>query len=420
MQSMSDKKPIQIKIDKSVFNDSFYPYLFDYSNRFEVYRGGAGSGKSHFVSQKLIIKAMNDPGRRIMICRRTSATIIQTVWEMFLQNLRFFQLLDHCYINKTNRIIELPNGSQLIFMGLDDEYKLLSLTDIADVFVEEVFEVPKAIVDQLNLRLRGSKKNKQIYLAFNPISKAHWLYDFCEGETKPSSMLYHLSTYKDNKFLDDEYIQQIEEQQRTNPHNYRIYALNQWGVASEAIVFPNHRTEDFDINEMLKNKELEVKIGMDLGFVDASTCAVTLWDKQNKKIYIISEYYEERATLDEVFSGVKALGVGKLPIYVDSAEPRSIQYFQSLGLNAKPSKKSNGSNELYIQFLQNHEIIIHSSCVHAQEDFDNFCYAKNKMSGELEEGKYTHEYSHLIDAVKYAYSDVYRNKKLKSFDWKLL
>ena len=41
MQSMSDKKPIQIKIDKSVFNDSFYPYLFDYSNRFEVYRGGA-------------------------------------------------------------------------------------------------------------------------------------------------------------------------------------------------------------------------------------------------------------------------------------------------------------------------------------------------------------------------------------------
>ena len=42
---MSDN-PIQIKIDKSVFNEKFFPYLFDYSHRFEVYRGGSGSGKS--------------------------------------------------------------------------------------------------------------------------------------------------------------------------------------------------------------------------------------------------------------------------------------------------------------------------------------------------------------------------------------
>lgn len=39
----------QIKISKDVFNDSFYPLLFDYSHRFEVYRGGSGSGKSHFI-----------------------------------------------------------------------------------------------------------------------------------------------------------------------------------------------------------------------------------------------------------------------------------------------------------------------------------------------------------------------------------
>jgi phage terminase large subunit len=39
-------EPIQIKLDKSIFNEAFYPYLFDYSNRWEVYRGSAGSGKS--------------------------------------------------------------------------------------------------------------------------------------------------------------------------------------------------------------------------------------------------------------------------------------------------------------------------------------------------------------------------------------
>lgn len=39
-------EPLQIKIDKSVFNEAFYPYLFNYDSRWEVYKGSAGSGKS--------------------------------------------------------------------------------------------------------------------------------------------------------------------------------------------------------------------------------------------------------------------------------------------------------------------------------------------------------------------------------------
>ena len=62
-------------------------------------------------------------------------------------------------------IITLPNGSEIIFLGLDDETKLLSISGITCVFVEEVFEVPKDIVEQLNLRLRGGTKNKQILMA---------------------------------------------------------------------------------------------------------------------------------------------------------------------------------------------------------------------------------------------------------------
>ena len=70
---------------------------------------------------------MNEPGRRALICRRYSSTIRETVWQSFLQNRSFFKLIDYCDINKTERVIKLPNGSQLIFFGLDDEYKLLSI-----------------------------------------------------------------------------------------------------------------------------------------------------------------------------------------------------------------------------------------------------------------------------------------------------
>ena len=51
-------EPLKLQINKRIFNDKFYPLLFDYSHRWEVYLGSAGSGKSYFISQKLIIKAI--------------------------------------------------------------------------------------------------------------------------------------------------------------------------------------------------------------------------------------------------------------------------------------------------------------------------------------------------------------------------
>ncbi len=34
---------IQLQLSKKLFTPKFYPYLFDYSHRFEFYMGGAGS-----------------------------------------------------------------------------------------------------------------------------------------------------------------------------------------------------------------------------------------------------------------------------------------------------------------------------------------------------------------------------------------
>ena len=410
---------MEIKLDKKIFNEAFFPYLFDYSKRWNVYKGSAGSGKSHFISQKLIIKILNDPGRRILVCRRYGSSITNTVWQQMITQLRFFKILEMCEINKTDRTITLPNGSMIIFMGLDLEEKLLSLTDISDIWIEEAFEITQDMAQQLSFRMRGQKPNQQLYLSFNPISKSSWLYEFCEGSTRPKSFFYHQSTYRDNRFLTKEYVEDLEDTYRTNPQKARIFCDGNWGVVTESLVFPNHKVENFDIAEKISDKSLAVKIGCDLGYVDASTVVISLWDKANKKIFVISEYYETRATLDDVVEGMKSMGVGKLPVFVDSAEPRSIAYFNQLGINAQPSKKSNGANALYISFLQNHEIIIHESCSHVAEDFENFCYLKNRQTGLLDETKFDHTYSHTIDALKYSYSDVYKNKKLKSFNWKL-
>ena len=402
---------MKLKLSKELFNEAYFPMLFDYSHRWEVYMGSAGSGKSHFIAQKLVLKALKEK-RRILVCRRYGSTIKNSVFQLFLDTLRFFKILDKCKVNNTDRVIELPNGSKFIFSGLDNEEKLLSIQNIDTIFVEEVFEVPREIVDQLNLRMRGRAKDQQIYLAFNPVSISSWLYKFVEEEP-PESFFKLKTTYKDNRFLPKEYVNALEDMRRTNPNKARVYVDGEWGVDVDAQVFQNWSIEDININELLQNPEVEVRVGTDFGYVDASTIAVTLYDKKNKTIYIIDEYYKRGASLDELANAYYDLGINKQTIYCDSAEPRSIEFLCSQGLRARKGIKGRGSVEAGIAFLQNHTIVVLPKCENMIKELENFVYLKDKDTGLLT-NKTDHAYSHLVDALRYAYSNIYTSRKVKS------
>ena len=125
-------------------------------------------------------------------------------------------------INESDYRITFPNGSEILFSGLDEETKLLSLNNISCIWVEEAFECNKDIVEQLNLRMRGRTKKQQIIMSWNPISQQHWLYDFAVVNP-PKSFIFHHSTYKDNKFLKQEYIDSLEELRVRNPAKARVY-----------------------------------------------------------------------------------------------------------------------------------------------------------------------------------------------------
>lgn len=64
---------MKLNIHREIFNDAYFPYLSDFSKRYEVYYGGAGSGKSVFVAQKLVIKALRDR-RKVLVLRKVNRT----------------------------------------------------------------------------------------------------------------------------------------------------------------------------------------------------------------------------------------------------------------------------------------------------------------------------------------------------------
>lgn len=402
---------IQLQLSKKLFTPKFYPYLLDYSHRWEFWMGSAGSSKSYTITQKLIIRACSEQ-IKILVCRRYGTTIRNTVFATFKEVLGKWKLTPYVKIRETDFNIKFPNGSEIIFLGLDDEAKLLSLNNIGTIFIEEAYEVPQNMVEQLNLRMRGNVANQQLILAWNPISKSSWLYDFSVGNPPANSIFIH-STYKDNPFLSAEYISALEELYTRNPQKARVFCDGEWGVDAEGLVFQNWKVEEFNPQE-LASSGLEHRCGCDFGFIDPSTIVASLYDKQNGKIYVYNEFYKRGCQLDTLYEALTKMQLTKSKIYMDSAEPRSIDYFKRKGINAQPCIKGAGSVNSRIAFLQNHQIIIHPSCKNVIMEFENFAYERNK-DGTLKES-YTHEFSHAIDGLGYAYSDIYTKSGLRTMN----
>lgn len=401
---------IQLNLKKSLFVPKFFPLLLDYSHRWEIYMGSAGSAKSYFIEQKLIARACREK-IKILICRRYGSTIRHTCFSLCKEIIAKWQLTPYVKIRETDFNIKFINGSEIIFMGLDEETKLLSLNGVGAIFIEEAFEVPKPIVEQLNLRLRGETANKQIIMAFNPISKSHWLYKFCEEEL-PTNAIYIHSTYKDNPFLDADYKAELEEMAIRNPAKYRVFGLGQWGVDSEGLVYKNWRQVEFDVME-LAAQGMEHRAGMDVGYIDKSAIIDTLYDRANKTIYVFNEFYKSGCQLSELASAIGDMGLKKTKLYVDSAETRSIAYFKQEGIRAEACPKGAGSVKAGTMFLQDHLIIVHPKCKNIINELENFSYIKSKQTGEWTEDT-THEFSHALDGLRYAYSDIYTNRQAKT------
>jgi phage terminase large subunit len=400
---------INLNLKKSLFVPKFYPLLFDYSHRWEVYMGSAGSAKSYFITQKLIIRACSEK-IKILVCRRTGTTIRHTCFALFKEIIDKWKLTPYVKIRESDFNIKFPNGSEIIFSGLDEETKLLSLTGIGCIFIEEVFEVPKSIVEQLNLRLRGRTPNQQIIMAFNPISKRHWLHDFCEVNPPESFMFTH-STFRDNPFLNDDYIKELESLYKRNPQKARIYCDGEWGIDAEGLVFQNWKVQDFDHSQI----QGQLMCGLDFGFVnDISAFVASLLVEDEKKIYIFKEYGATNKTNSDLIKVITSLGFNKSVIIADCAEPKSIAEMKSGGINKIRACKKGADSIMHgIQKLQNYEIIIHPSCTGIITEFENYQWQKEKNT-DTYINKPIDDFNHYIDALRYSLQCI--TAKLKSID----
>ena len=362
------------------------------TKRYIVMKGSAGSGKSVDTAQNYILRLMQDKGRNLVAMRKsditnrdsTFAELTGAIYRMFGDKAELYWQINKSPLKLTCK----ANGNQIIFRGMNDDKqreKLKSITfangKLTDVWLEEATEFTQADLEIIDDRLRGQLPEGQFYqirLTFNPVSKTHWIKKVFFDIADPNVLTHH-STYLNNRFVDEAYKARMERRKQVDPEGYMIYGLGEWGEVG-GLILSNYIIEDFDTSSDRFDYMVNAQ---DFGFNHAN-CIGEVGFKDGE-LYLCKELYVFEKDTAEIIQLANNKGFNKgLTMWCDSAEPDRIKMWCKAGYRARAVDKggSTGSIRAQIDYLKQHKIHIHPSCVNTITEIQQWKWRKDEKTGE--------------------------------------
>ena len=415
-----------IDLHREVFNKVYLPHLEDMA-RTQIYYGGSASGKSVFLAQRVVFDLL-DGGRNYLIARQVGRTLRGSVFTEIKKVTSEWGVSHLFDINRSDALITCKdNERQAIFVGLDDVEKLKSITPakgvITDVWVEEATEISRDSMKQLLKRQRGGDPNtpKRLTLSFNPIVKSHWLFEEffapigwtdAQKEHRGERLTILKTTYKDNRFLVPDDVYDLENE--TDKYYRDVYTYGNWGVLGN-VIFTNWRVENLDDPDsdyyLPEAQRTNRRNGLDFGFSSDPAAGVSLhYDGKRKRIYIFDELYE-RGLTNDVLAAELLERIGRDIVTCDSSEPKSITELVQHGVSAIGAKKGKDSVIFGIQWLQQHEIIVHKQCVKTISELQQYKWREDREGNALRIP--VDRNNHIIDAIRYALEGDMEEREVK-------
>jgi len=366
---------VEVQINTTVTFDN----LLSANKRITQHIGGTRSGKTYAVLQYLIVKALQEP-QNITIVRRTVPSLKRSVIKDYKEIMQDLGIWSNESYNISDRVYTFANGSLISFVNTDDAEKLRGVkSDI--LFIDEASEQHEESYFQLSIRTTG-----EIILAFNPtVSPYHFLRSMDDVE------IFN-TTYKDNPYLPEQMVKEIEALEIKNPKYWKIYGLGEY-AANEKAVFNNFQIlEDMPIHDL-------VGFGLDFGFSQDPTALVAV-HRHHDMLYVRELMYDTGLTTQDIVKRLKSLNIGRTDeIWADSAEPRLIEEIYRSGFNIKPVKKGPDSINFGISVLQNFALNVDSKSTHLIDELYSYEYRTDKNGIVLDKPQDFN--NHLIDALRY-------------------
>lgn len=254
-------------------NEAYLPALEDESRHLVLY-GGAGSGKSVFAAQKIVLRCQTEAGHKFLCLKKVGETIKESIFAELKSALFDFGIYHEYEINKTEKTFShKATGHQIICKGLDEPEKIKSIKGITGMWVEETTDFTPDELDQLNLRIRGIKQHYvQIIYSFNPLSEDHPIIKRFVTNSFPKATVYH-TTHIHNEFLSQEDRDEIVALKDRNPTFYDIYCLGIPGKVDKTNKFFYSYKNEQSVKGLSINPSLPIWITMDFN-LDPMTATV--------------------------------------------------------------------------------------------------------------------------------------------------
>ena len=378
-------------------NPHFEDFLFDWDYKFYFLVGGYGSSKSYHIALKIILKLLQEK-RTCLVVRDVYDTIRDSCFSLFTEICTDMSLERQVRFTNSPMQMRFPNGSKILFRGLDKPGKLKSINNISLVWIEECSEIKYAGFKELLGRLRHPTLRLHMLLSTNPVSRSNWTYKhffkaqglddhelYKKRVIKRGNIYYHHSVADDNLFLPAEYIDQLDDLENYDTDLYRVARLGQFGV-NGLLVLPQFEVQPHEqVMQAVERIPRKYKrVGMDFGFESSYNAVLRMAiDHENKWLYIYWEYYRNHMTDDETADALSEFVETRERIKADSAEPKAIKYYQKRGFNMVATHKSNGGTrhsrlDNTRKMKRFRRIICSDHCRHCIDELKELTYAVDR------------------------------------------
>ncbi len=409
-------------LDKAT-NEAFYP-LYKCKDRYLILWGGAGSGKSYFAAEKILVRCLygleHNIKHKFLCLRKTQPAARKSIFALFQEYISDWGLTNIIHVNRSIMEMTFKNGTQIVCGGLDDPEKIKSIVGVTGVWLEEPTEITIDDFTQVDLRLRGiTESYKQIMLSFNPITITSWVKkrffdDVKKGDIVkavfPSSERHrivrqirgkvlevfttlHHSTYNDNRFIDPQYMAILEDLINRDRNFHNVYALGKWGVL-KGLIYDN-----WDTVSKWPDKFEKHGFGLDFGFSNNPSCLIEV-GITGDEIWEREHFYETGLTNQDIAARMNnCLPDDYNLVCADCAEPKSIQEIKNCQINIFPCAKGKDSVVHGVQLVRQHKVHILNDSINLIKEKESYKWAEDKDGNTR--NKPVDFMNHLMDAERY-------------------
>lgn len=355
-------------------------------------QGSSRSSKTYNTLIWFVLKLLGEPNKTLSIVRKTGPSLKASAIKDLIEILKKLDIYEPDKYHKVDGYYELPNGSIIDFISVDDENKIRGRKRDY-LYINEGLEISRDEFVQLLIRTTS----RPVVIDFNPSALKSWIYDL---EEDPKNILIK-TTYKDNPFLTNDIIEGIESLQYKDKNLWRVFGLGERGIST---------TNVFNTWEVIDEFPTEGKKarGLDFGFNDPTTLIEIR--KIDDSLYIKELLYSRGLTISDLIFKIRELGIELTDeIWCDSASPQNIEDLRRNKINAKPVKKDSILHG--IQLVKSHRVFIHKDSKNLLDELQEYRFKTDKDGNILDVPE--DKNNHCIDALRYALEMITQQKPRK-------